>query len=118
MKSQNSNLTKFCSYNVFLKTLNSIFKGSSRKKESSKIKRNFSDPVKHENEYSDYDDSLSVSSRFRRQFEDDDGLQQADLHVQHPAQLSDRQKMTIRVIRKIKYFVARRKFQVTRQFIY
>jgi hypothetical protein len=73
------------------------------------MKRNFSDTLKHDN---DYDDTSLSSSRFRRQFEEAEN-DANDIVVQHPAQLTERQKMTIRVIRKIKYFVARRKFQVS-----
>jgi hypothetical protein len=76
------------------------------------MKRNLSDSLKRDTDYDLYDAASLSSTRHRRQYEDNENILD-DIIVQHPTQLTERQKMTIRVIRKIKYFVARRKFQVS-----
>jgi len=60
-----------------------------------------------------HSDDCSVSSRSRYNYENESDI---ELMSQHEAcELTEKQKKTIRVIRKIKYFVARRKFQQARK---
>ncbi|CAF0820217.1 unnamed protein product, partial [Brachionus calyciflorus] len=87
-------------------------------------KNRFSSLGRRDTEAANSDDGSSISSRSRRNFDNESDIYSGTRHssadmtrsiYSDPFELSEQHKQTIRVIRKIKYFVARRKFQQARK---